>query len=236
MGNLNNKLEGKLDEKLVKFIEETINKGKYIQKNIQISEATGNDYFYFYKGIIFAKPNIELPENIVIPSNYGNESVVCIGKNAFSNSENRIIRNQNIETVTIPETIMTISDEAFKDCISLRQVAIYGDRVTVLGKNVFFNTSKELVIYVPAKMVDEYKKDSSWSVYKDKITASDIPSPEETPNQNGIVNTVVTSIVDSKEVSVSYNFYFLNINNSSVNSSDDVNNSDNVDVSDNIEV
>ena len=236
MGNLNNKLEGKLDEKLVKFIEETINKGKYIQKNIQISEATGNDYFYFYKGIIFAKPNIELPKDIVIPINYGNEPVVCIGKNAFSNSENRIIRNQNIETVTIPETIMTISDEAFKDCISLRKVAIYGDRVTVLGKNVFFNTSKDLVIYVPAKMVDEYKKDSNWSVYKDKITASDIPSPEGTPNQNGIVNTVVTSIVDSKEVSVSYNFYFLNINNSSVNSSDDVNNSDNVDVSDNIEV
>ncbi|SFB39718.1 leucine-rich repeat protein [Clostridium frigidicarnis] len=236
MGNLNNKLEGKLDEKLVKFIEETINKGKYIHKNIQISEATGNDYFYFYKGIIFAKPNIELPKNIVIPSNYGNEPVVCIGKNAFSNSENRIIRNQNIETVTIPETIMTILDEAFKDCTSLRKVTIYGDRVAVLGKDVFLNTSKDLVIYVPVKMVDEYKKDSSWSVYKDKITASDIPSPEETPNQNGIVNTVVTAIVDSKEVSVSYNFYFLNINNSSVNSSDDVNNSDNVDVSDNIEV
>jgi len=158
-----------------------------------------------------------MPKDIAIPGYYANKPVVSIGKNAFSNSLNRIIKNEKIETVIIPENIMNISDEAFKSCIKLKKVIIYGNRVPTIGSKVFMNTDANLLIYVPSAMVEQYKKDPKWSEYKDKIVGSDVPPyPEETPNQEGIVNTVVTTIVDSKDVSVAYNFYFLNINNSDV--------------------
>ncbi|WP_238883842.1 leucine-rich repeat protein [Clostridium sp. YIM B02551] len=214
--------------KLMKLIEDNISKGKYVQKNIEVSAATGDQYFVFQvrsdgSYSIFAKADTELPKDLVIPSEYSNKPVVSIGRNAFSNSENRVVKNQKIESITIPESIMNISDEAMKDCISLRKVYIFGNRVPTLGKNVFLNTPKELAIYVPVGMVDVYKNDPSWSVYKDKIQATDMPSPEETPNQEGLVNTVVTTVVDSKDVSIAYNFYFLNITNSNVNNGEDEN-------------
>lgn len=220
------KLDGKLDSKIIKFIEDNIKKGKYIEKNIQISEETVKEYFVFQLRTdnesysIFAKENIEMPKEILIPSLYANKPVISIGRNAFCNSENRVIRNKNIEIVTIPETITNIADEAFSDCTNLKKVTIYGNRVPTIGKKVFMNTSKDLVIYVPAEMVDAYKNAPGWSEYKEKISPADTPLPEEPANQDGIVNTVVTTIVDSKEVSISYNFYFLNINNSNVNNSD----------------
>jgi hypothetical protein len=229
---LKEKIMDNLDGKLVRFIEQNINKGNYVQKNIQVAEATGDNYFYFglvnnNQGYaIFAKPNIELPKDIELPSSHANSSVIWIGTNAFSSSLNRVILNQKIESVIIPESITNILDEAFKECINLKTVTIYGGRVPTLGNDVFKNTNKDLVIYVPEEMVAEYKNDPSWSVYKDKILGKDIPSDDEIPDQNGIVNTVVTTIADSKEVSIAYNFYFLNINNSSVNNSDDDNDSD----------
>lgn len=213
----------KLDSKLMKFIQENINKGQYIEKNIEVSEDTSKDYFVFQiredneSYSIFAKADIEMPKDIAIPGYYANKPVVSIGKNAFSNSLNRIIKNEKIETVIIPENIMNISDEAFKSCIKLKKVIIYGNRVPAIGSKVFMNTDANMLIYVPSAMVEQYKKDPKWSEYKDKIVGSDVPPyPEETPNQDGIVNTVVTTIVDSKDVSVAYNFYFLNINNSDV--------------------
>ena len=211
---------GKLDRKIVKFIEENIDKGNYVQKNILISEDTDNKYFVFQlrndkeSYSIFAKSNIEMPRDITIPSQYANKPVISIGRNAFSNSDNRVIKNTNIENVTIPESITNISGEAFSNCIKLKKVTIYGNRVPTIGKNVFMNTSEDLIIYVPGIMVDEYKNNTNWSEYKEKILPLDSPSPEEIPNQDGIVNTVVTTIVDSKDVIVAYNFYFLNVNNS----------------------
>ncbi|MBL4933237.1 leucine-rich repeat protein [Clostridium paridis] len=223
--------------KLMRLIEDNISKGKYVQKNIEVSAATGDQYFVFQLRSdggysIFAKADVEMPKEIEIPSQFSNKPVVSIGKNAFSNSENRVIKNQKIESVTIPESIMNISDEAMKDCIRLLKVIIFGNRVPTLGKNVFLNTPKELAIYVPVGMVDVYKNDPSWSAYRDKIQAIDVPSPEETPNQEGLVNTVVTTVVDSKDVSISYNFYFLNITNSTVVNDDenyDVKNFDDID-------
>jgi|GEM_PF-3568806 len=220
-----------LDGKFIEFIEKNINKGNYVKKNVQVSEETDHKYFHFTddKGsyIIFAEEDIEMPKNIIIPSqhqddNKTNKPVTTIGRYAFCSSTDRVIKNTNIENVTIPETITDISDYAFKDCEKLRKVTIYGSRVPTIGKDVFTNTSEDLVINVPEQMVDEYKNNSNWSEYKEKISPSDIPSPEEMANQDGIVNTVVTVIADSKEVSVVYNFYFLNVNNSNVNNSDDI--------------
>ncbi|MGH4124271.1 MAG: leucine-rich repeat protein [Clostridium sp.] len=218
-----------LDGKLIKFIEENANRGNYVQKNIQISEETDIKYFAFKPSddkessyIIFAAKDIEMPKDIMIPSHNANKPVISIGRNAFCNSYDRVIKNTNIENVTIPENVTNISDEAFSNCIKLRKVTIYGNRVPTIGKKVFMNTSEDLIIYVPRKMVDEYKNNPNWSVYKEKISPTDIPSPEEIPSQDGIVNTVVTVIAESKEVSVAYNFYFLNINDSNVNDSDDI--------------
>lgn len=211
-----------------KFIEKNNNKSNYIEKNIQISEETNENYFVFQlrndkeSYSIFAVSDIEMPKDIIIPMQYANKPVTSIGRNAFCNSYNRVIKNTNIENVTIPENITNISDEAFSNCINLRKVTIYGNRVPTLGQNVFMNTSEDLVINVPAKIIAEYKNNPNWSEYKEKIFPLDIPSPGEIPSQEGIVNTVVTTIAESKEVSVVYNFYFLNINNSNVNDSDDV--------------
>ncbi|GHU93168.1 hypothetical protein FACS189479_04080 [Spirochaetia bacterium] len=112
------------------------------------------------------------------------------GVNARSNKANLV-------SITLPDSVTSIGFSAFKDCSSLASVTI-GESVTSIGFGAFYNCSRldsvyvlramspltslganafdgarsNLVIYVPAGVVTNYKGMSGWSSYASKIQAA----------------------------------------------------------------
>lgn len=80
----------------------------------------------------------------------------------------------------------------------------------------FKNTSDNLIIYVPESMVDSFKEDESWKIYSSRIKAingSDIPDVPTIAENNGSVNVVVPTVVNSNNVTIINNFYFYKVDN-----------------------
>lgn len=76
-----------------------------------------------------------------------------------------------LETVTIPDSVDTIGDGAFENCSSLTSLTVKATYPPTLGSGVFTNTNSNLVIYVPAESVNDYKAASGWSDYASIIQA-----------------------------------------------------------------
>lgn len=72
--------------------------------------------------------------------------------------------------------IAEINDYAFANCTSLKTVVLRkkDSIVGLLGENVFLNTpiaTGEGCIYVPSSMIANYKADTYWSIYSDRLRA-----------------------------------------------------------------
>lgn len=84
--------------------------------------------------------------NVVIPSMYNGIKVIEIKKDAF--------RSTNIETIKIPNTIEYIGDNAFTECIQLKEINIPSS-VQKIGKEAFFNCSVLHDAVISAKEIGE---------------------------------------------------------------------------------
>lgn len=94
----------------------------------------------------------------------GKYSLSAIDANAFAG-------NTNLTFVSIPSSITSIGDQAFKGCSALASVAVACNGTpATLGTDAFAGCAAGLVINVPSAYVDNYK--SSWSAYSDKIQTS----------------------------------------------------------------
>lgn len=83
------------------------------------------------KGVVVSQ-NINIDENpeIVIPSTYNGETIIGIGAKLFSGS--------NIESITLPSSLININDEAFRNCMLLTKLDISQcDKLQIIGKQVF---------------------------------------------------------------------------------------------------
>ena len=77
-------------------------------------------------------------KDLNIPSEYNGKPVTAIGESAFE--------NENINTVTIPDSVLTIDDHAFFLCFYIESVTI-GNSVTTIGEYAFGSCKlKELII------------------------------------------------------------------------------------------
>ena len=88
------------------------------------------------------------------------ESITSIGWRGFASCS-------SLTSITIPKDVTSISSYAFGACRSLESVTVLATTPPTLGTNVFNNCSENLVIYVPAESVAEYK--SKWSAYSEQI-------------------------------------------------------------------
>ena len=95
------------------------------------------------------------------------DGITVINTNAFSS-------RTSLSSITIPNGVISMGQEAFRYCTSLTSVTVKSATPPTLGFGVFYNGSSNLVIYVPAESVDAYKSASGWSTYADRIQA--IPS------------------------------------------------------------
>lgn len=76
--------------------------------------------------------------------------------------------------IDIPSGVTSIGGSAFNGCSALTSVTVRATTPPTLGQNAFGGTSANLVIYVPAASVEDYKAASGWSDYASQIQA--IPS------------------------------------------------------------
>lgn len=104
------------------------------------------------------------PYNSTVVEALIKRNVVEIGHSAFYNFP-------YLETVTIPDSVDTIGDSAFGNCSSLTSLTVKATYPPTLGSGVFTNTNSNLVIYVPAESVNDYKAASGWSDYASIIQA-----------------------------------------------------------------
>lgn len=181
-----------------------------VEKNNFITNATPLKYFKFNENdeyaVVYANPEYEdsIPETVVIPSIYNNKTVAGIAVEGFSEIE-------NMRKVVIGEGMRAIGNKAFLSCKDLVKVVIYTKSVPKLGRAVFTGTNNELLIYVLQSMVQSFKSDESWKNYENRIRAideSDIPNVPEIAENNGCVNVIVPTIVNSNHISIINNFYF----------------------------
>ncbi len=124
-------------------------------KNFVVDE--GNDNFTAENGVLFNKDKTTL---ICYPVAKPDteyqilQGVVNIENSAFE-------KCQNLQSVTIPDSVTSIGSSAFSYCLYLEEISI-ADSVTSVGKNAFANTQwlnnhPEGVVYA-GKVAIEYKK------------------------------------------------------------------------------
>lgn len=87
---------------------------------------------------------------IEVPAKIGKSPVTAIGDKAFSPFQNRVISKngsllQKITSVTLPDSITEIGEQAFDDCYSLRSVNI-PKGITEIKKRAFSSTAIENIV------------------------------------------------------------------------------------------
>ena len=108
-----------------------------------------------------------------------NYKVTEINESAFEN-------NKNLTEVTIPSSITSIGDKAFKGCSNLKAITVYittpislavanirGERTRSDGTSVFEGIDKETcILYVPDGSVELYKAAPVWNEFKHIVSMS----------------------------------------------------------------
>lgn len=157
----------------------TVTDGKYFNFTAVTSESSDKGEYTYY--IISAKSVDDLPEELVIPSEYNGCEVRFIAENGFAGAK--------IKKVYISGNIDAIYREAFYGCTELCEVV-----VSDIDGVVFFNSSvfegceklKSVVIYnVPYVDIGEYSFKNCTSLEKFELQKSEIYYIEKYAFGNG---------------------------------------------------
>ncbi len=73
-----------------------------------------------------------------------------IGDSAFS--------FQHVKCITIPQNVTNIGKKAFEGCIHLKRVIIKSRKLKKIGRDAFYDTDENLVVYVPRDKIDDYRR------------------------------------------------------------------------------
>ena len=101
---------------------------------------------------------------VTIPDHYAE----MVSSGIFQNCD-------NLERAYIHSTKITdkIPAQTFAGCTNLNQLYIDSVSVLELRTDALSNTSEDLEIYVPTSLLNDYKADSTWANYSDKIYANE---------------------------------------------------------------
>ncbi|MCM1034466.1 MAG: leucine-rich repeat domain-containing protein [Paludibacter sp.] len=85
------------------------------------------------------------------------------------NSDCKIIANRvfwncsSLTSVTIPDGMTTIGDEAFADCTGLQEIVVLAEEPPFISENTFQNVSRKMPVYVPEESLAIYQVVAYWS-------------------------------------------------------------------------
>lgn len=108
----------------------------YIAEGLELEVTNGrNNYYSFYD---YYKGNVVIPEEVTYMNR--TRKVTAIGKEAF--------RDGSLNSITIPNSVTTIGESAFRDCRTLPSVTI-PNSVTTIGKAVFAGCLNLATVTIP---------------------------------------------------------------------------------------
>ena len=124
--------------------------------------------------VILEAASDQTQKEIVIPSSVSIDGesypVTAIDKGAFEN-------NMNMEQVTIPESVMTIGDDAFAGCTSLKAIYCYVINPIPLNSSVFAEVNKNTCkLYIPFGSAEKYRNAEGWGDFKNIVEMEDNPN------------------------------------------------------------
>ena len=130
---------------------------------------------------IFGKPNdistlilyLGNETELTLPADYKGESYV-IGASAFNG-------NNTITSITIPNSVTRIGNDAFSNCENLTDVYCLATNVPYTYINPFLGSYPEyMTLHVPAEAINSYKTTKPWSSFGNIVTLDgEIVEPEE---------------------------------------------------------
>ena len=119
-----------------------------VDPDILYSDDPTPDEYFIFKYLsdtdsyeIKQKSMTGMPPKIVIPSTYNGKLVTSIGKDGFYNCNGLTI-------VSIPDSVTSIGDYAFKNCLVLKRVTI-GSGVTSIGTQAFCGCERIESVSIP---------------------------------------------------------------------------------------
>ena len=119
------------------FETDTVTGDMTLYAKWEFAPATSDEYFSYapVEGgyMISAKLGQTMPADLVIPSEKDGQDVVGIADNAFENQS-------TIKSVLIPETVLSIGSQAFRNCANLAAVN-EGNNIASIAPNAFYGTA-----------------------------------------------------------------------------------------------
>ena len=70
-----------------------------------------------------------------------------------------------LEEVTIPASVVSIGEYAFRHCNALKKITILAKNPPMLGRNVFEDVSRSIPVYVPAEALEDYQTAKTWNEF-----------------------------------------------------------------------
>ena len=111
----------------------------------------------------------EIPASVVIDGQ--KYQVTSIAEGAFKD-------NTNLKELSIPESIVSIGDDAFAGCTNLEKINLYSDKPISIDQaaasSVFSGVDTEnSILYVPAGTADAYRQAEGWKAFKNIVEMED---------------------------------------------------------------
>lgn len=125
---------------------ETTEEQESTSETTEEQEGTdGLEYYPVPDGYAVDQGDAMYLEEIVIPSTYKGKAVTALADNAFSEAK--------VKSITIPDSVTSIGNSAFKSCSNLTSVVI-PDGVTSIGNQAFYNCSSLTRVYYKGSASD----------------------------------------------------------------------------------
>ena len=140
---------------------------------------TKNTAYVTHSGTSYTE-SVEYQGEVVIPEsvtyNGKTYTIASIGGYAFAACP-------GLTSVTIPNTVTTINQNAFNGCTGLKTIECKATTPPALGDNAF--TSYDATLVVPSSSESAYKSAAGWSNFKFKEESSETPGSGNTGGGSG---------------------------------------------------
>lgn len=151
----------------------------------------GKDGFYyeFQSGNAVLKEYHSSNTEVIIPKEVYSHNVVSIADYTF-------LRNTNITSVRIPETITKIGNSAFYGCSNL-EIVFIPESVISFGNSIFANCEKVVIVCYPDSSAETYAQNNNIEYQLIGAKANEITETSDVPIMGDVDNDGKVTTADS---------------------------------------